>query len=111
MFQASTCPSSGVQLVTSAFGSHTWKAAWVVWRWAAMGVHCSEDVARQAAFQVWPRKAQLTNSTPDDGHVWCPKHVEAIKLHILSHLVGSLHFTVSSMQSNEHQNTVRLTTI
>jgi hypothetical protein len=24
-------------------------------------------------------KAEVTNCTPDDGHVWCPKHVEVIK--------------------------------
>jgi hypothetical protein len=40
-------------------------------------------------------KAEVTNCTPDDGHIWCPKHVEAIKLHILSHLVGSLPFDIS----------------
>jgi hypothetical protein len=41
-------------------------------------------------------KAEVTNCTPDDGHVWCPKHVEAIKLHILFHLVGSLPFNFHS---------------
>jgi hypothetical protein len=46
-------------------------------------VHCSENVAL---------KAEVINCTRDDGHVWCPKLVEAIKLHILSHLVGSLPF-------------------
>jgi hypothetical protein len=38
----------------------------------------------------------------DDGHIWWPKHVEAIKLRILSHLVGSLPFTVSTM--HDHMN-------
>jgi hypothetical protein len=37
-------------------------------------------------------KVEVTNCTPDDGNIWCPKHVEAIKLHILSHLVSSLPF-------------------
>jgi hypothetical protein len=27
-------------------GGHTWKATWVVQRWAAWTEHCSEDVAR-----------------------------------------------------------------
>jgi hypothetical protein len=41
-------------------------------------VCCSEDVALSS----------------DDAHVWCTKHVEAIKLHGLSPLVGSLPFTM-----------------
>jgi hypothetical protein len=44
--------------------------------------------------------AEVTNLTPDDGHVWCPKHVEVIKLHILSHLSGSLHFTMDALVSS-----------
>jgi hypothetical protein len=45
-------------------------------------------------------KAEVTNRDPDDGHVWCPKHAEAIKLHILSHLVGSLPFTISTIHGH-----------
>jgi hypothetical protein len=34
-------------------GGHTWKAAWVVQRWAAWSEHCSEDVATiQAAEDI-----------------------------------------------------------
>jgi hypothetical protein len=44
-----------------------------------------------------------TNCTPDDGHVWSPKNVEAIKLHILSHLVGSLPFTMSTMHGHTNK--------
>jgi hypothetical protein len=47
MFRAPICPSSGVQLINKLplLGDHTWKAVWVVERWAASSVHCSEDVA------------------------------------------------------------------
>jgi hypothetical protein len=45
-------------------------------------------------------KEEVTNCTPDDGHVLCPKHVDAIKLHILLHLVGSLPFTMSTMHGH-----------
>jgi hypothetical protein len=48
----------------------------------------------------WHLKAKVTNCTPDDGRVWCPKHVEAIKLRILSRLVGSLPFTMSTMHGH-----------
>jgi hypothetical protein len=45
-------------------------------------------------------KAEVTSCTPDDGHVWCPKHFGTIKLHILSHVVGSLPFTMSTMHGH-----------
>jgi hypothetical protein len=82
MFRASACPSSGVQLVTNAFGGQPWKAAWVAVQWTARRGYCSKDVARleqcthlaaqryttQAAFQGWAPNAVVTVSTPDDGH-------------------------------------------
>jgi hypothetical protein len=34
--------------VSSAFCVQTWKAVWVVYRWAVRCVYCSEDVARWA---------------------------------------------------------------
>jgi hypothetical protein len=42
-------------------------------------------------------KAEVTNCTPEDAYVWCPTHVEAMKLNILSHLDGSLPFTIPSV--------------
>jgi hypothetical protein len=75
------------------FGGRTWKAAWVV---ATSSEQCTllaaQRYTNQATFQVWSPKAEVTICTSDDGRIWCPKNVEAIKLHILSHLVGSLPF-------------------
>jgi hypothetical protein len=86
-----------------------WRHAGVV-RWFCVcvgrfmySVHCNtpHHNTRAHYFAYLSRyghlKAEVTNCTPDDGHVWCPKHVEAIKLHILSHLVGSLPFTNSRL--------------
>jgi hypothetical protein len=41
----------------------------------------------QAAFQGWSPNAVVIISTPDDGHA------DSRKLHMLSHLVGSLPYT------------------
>jgi hypothetical protein len=43
----------------------------------------------QTAFQVWPPKSGIYLLFVLRAY-WCPEHVEAIKVHTLSHLVGSL---------------------
>jgi hypothetical protein len=80
MFRETACPSSGVQIVTTAFGDQSWKTARVVQRWAATCVHCratsfeqfthlaAQRYATQEAFQGWPPNAVVTICTPDDGH-------------------------------------------
>jgi hypothetical protein len=32
-------------------------------------LQAAQHYTTQAAFQVWPPKAEVTNCTPDDGHV------------------------------------------
>jgi hypothetical protein len=106
-------PSSGVQLVTFAF---TWPyhttndprphtVTSQTNSLLAKPPHCSTPHHNTTAhyFAYLSRydhlKAEFTNCTSDDGHVWCPKHIEAIKLHILSHLIGSLPFSIISFYS------------
>jgi hypothetical protein len=65
MFRAPKCPSSEVQIVTTAFGDQPWKAT--------SSELCTHPAAQryttQAAFQGWSPNAVVTICNPDDGHV------------------------------------------
>jgi hypothetical protein len=85
MFRAPICPSSGVQIVTSAFGDQPWKAAWNVYRWAAGCVHCSEDVVPSSPALLDPGGFPGLVTKCGSHYLyswwwacWCPKHVEPI---------------------------------
>jgi hypothetical protein len=54
-------------------------------------------------------KAEVINCTPDEGHVWCPKHVEAIKTAYFGASGWFFTFTAVSLykhQLNKTQNIV-----
>jgi hypothetical protein len=70
-----------------AIPGHTWKAAWLVSRWAASSVHCSEDLRSPRTtsldiHNILSTAPQLSISQkaletlPEDGNVM-PKHVKA----------------------------------
>jgi hypothetical protein len=43
-------------------GGHTWKAAWVVLRWAASSEHCSEGVARLQSGHILQQSFSIQHS-------------------------------------------------